>query len=96
MEEKVNFTIVGVFVLVLFSALIGGVLWLSSGKSYRTEYVLYRTYMNESVSGLNINAPVRYRGVEVGRVQQITLAPDNVEQVQVTLGIARWRYIATI
>lgn len=95
MEEKVNFTIVGVFVLVLFSALIGGVLWLSSGKSYRTEYVLYRTYMNESVSGLNINAPVRYRGVEVGRVQQITLAPDNVEQVQLTLGIARGTPIKT-
>ena len=45
--------------------------------------------MQESVSGLNLNAPVRYRGVEVGRVQQITLAPGNVEQVQLTLDIER-------
>lgn len=87
MEDKVNYTIVGIFVLVLSAALIGGVLWLSSGKSYRTVYDTYQTYMNESVSGLNLNAPVRYRGVEVGRVQKITLAPDNVEQVQLTLGI---------
>ena len=87
MEEKVNFAVVGIFVLVLGTALIGGILWFSSGKSYRTVYDTYQTYMNESVSGLNINAPVRYRGVEVGRVQKITLAPGNIEQVQLTLGI---------
>ncbi|MFA6972100.1 MAG: MlaD family protein [Gallionella sp.] len=87
MEEKVNFTVVGIFVLLLGTAMIGGVLWLSSGKSYRTVYDTYQTYMKESVAGLNLNAPVRYRGVDVGRVQKITLAPGNVEQVQLTLGI---------
>ena len=87
MEEKVNFAVVGVFVLVLGAALIGGVLWLSSGKSYRKSYDIYQTYMSESVAGLNLNAPVRYRGVEVGRVKNIALAPGNVEQVEVTLAI---------
>jgi phospholipid/cholesterol/gamma-HCH transport system substrate-binding protein len=87
MEEKVNFTVVGVFVLVLSAALIGGVLWLSSGRSYGTSYEIYQTYMKESVAGLNMNAAVRYRGVEVGRVQKIALAPGNVEQVQLTLAI---------
>ncbi|MFZ5523090.1 MAG: MlaD family protein [Pseudomonadota bacterium] len=89
MEEKVNFALVGVFVLVLGAALIGGVLWLSSGKSYRTSYEIYLTYTGDSVAGLNINAPVRYRGVEVGRVRKIALAPNNVEQVQLTLAIER-------
>ncbi|MBI5438867.1 MAG: MCE family protein [Nitrosomonadales bacterium] len=89
MEEKVNFVVVGAFVLVLSTALIGGVLWLSSGKSYRKVYDVYQTYMKESVAGLNLNAPVRYRGVEVGRVQKIVLAPGNVEQVQLTLSIER-------
>ncbi|KPK37590.1 MAG: hypothetical protein AMJ69_11005 [Gammaproteobacteria bacterium SG8_47] len=88
MEEKVNFAVVGVFVLVFSAALIGGVLWLSSGKSYGKSYDLYHTYMRESVAGLNVNAPVRYRGVEVGRVKRIELAPGNVEQVQLTLAIA--------
>jgi phospholipid/cholesterol/gamma-HCH transport system substrate-binding protein len=87
MEEKVNFTVVGVFVLVLGAALIGGVLWLSSGKSYRTSYDIYQTFMKESVAGLNLNATVRYRGVEVGRVKNIALAPGNVERVQLTLAI---------
>lgn len=89
MEEKVNFVVVGVFVLALSAALIGGVLWLSSSKSYRASYDIYQTYMPDSVAGLNLDAPVRYRGVEVGRVQEITLAPGNVEQVQLTLAIER-------
>lgn len=89
MEEKVNFVVVGVFVLALSAALIGGVLWLSSSKSYRASYDIYQTYMHDSVAGLNLDAPVRYRGVEVGRVQEIALAPGNVEQVQLTLAIER-------
>jgi len=89
MEEKINFAVVGIFVVVLSLGLIGGVLWFSSGKSYRMVYDVYLAYMNESVSGLNLNAPVRYRGVNVGRVQKIALAPGNVEQVQLTLDIER-------
>lgn len=87
MEEKVNLTVVGAFVLIFGTALIVFTLWLSSGKAYGVSYDLYHVYMEESVSGLNLNAPVRYRGVEVGRVRKIMLAPGNVEQVQLTLAI---------
>ncbi len=87
MEAKVNFVVVGVFVLALGTAFIGGILWLTSGKYYTRSYDTYLTYMEESVSGLNLNAPVRYRGVDVGRVRRIALPPDNVEQVQLTLDI---------
>jgi len=89
MEAKVNLVAVGVFVIVLTVTAIASVLWLSSGKYYRKNYDTYETYMTESVSGLNLNAPVRYRGVEVGRVRAIRLAPGNVEQVQVTLDVER-------
>ncbi len=87
MEAKVNFAAVGVFVIVLTIAGLAGVLWISSGKYYRQSYDIYETYISESVSGLVPNAPVRYRGVDVGRVSRITLAPDNVEQVRLTLEI---------
>jgi len=87
MESKVNFAVVGAFVLILGALLIGGILWLSSGKSYRKAYDTYLVYMSESVSGLNLDAPVRYRGVQVGGVRRIALAPGNAEQVQLTLDI---------
>lgn len=89
MESKVNFAAVGAFVLLLGAALIGGVLWFSSGKSYGKIYATYLVYMNESVSGLSLDAPVRYRGVQVGAVRRIELAPGNPEQVQLTLDIER-------
>lgn len=89
MEAKVNFTVVGAFVLVLGAALVAGVLWLSSGKSYRKAYDTYLVFMTESVAGLDPDAPVRYRGVQVGVVRRIALAPGNVEQVQLTLDIER-------
>jgi phospholipid/cholesterol/gamma-HCH transport system substrate-binding protein len=89
MEEKVNYVLVGLFALVLGMAMVGGMLWLSSEKSYRKAYDVYLAYMNESVSGLTLDAPVRYRGVDVGRVRKIALAPGNAEQVQLTLHIER-------
>ena len=89
METKVNFVVVGVFVITLTTALIAGVLWLTSGKYYRKSYDTYQTYMSESVAGLNPNAPVKYRGVDVGRVRKIVLAPGNVEQVELTLDVDR-------
>jgi len=89
MESKVKFAAVGAFVIVLTIAMVGGALWLSSGKYYRKAYDTYETYMTESVAGLNLNAPVRYRGVDVGRVRTIMLAPGNVEQVRLTLDIER-------
>lgn len=87
METKVNYAIVGVFVLVFSMALIAGVIWLGAGAEYRKSYNDYLVYMNESVAGLNLNAPVRYRGVSVGRVKEISIAPDKQESVRLLLEI---------
>lgn len=84
-----NFAAVGAFVIVLTAALVAGFLWLSSGKYYRKTYDTYRTYMSGSVAGLNLSSSVLYRGVNVGRVRAIALAPGNVELVQLTLDIER-------
>lgn len=89
MEERVNLVAVGVFVIVLTITAIGSVLYLTSGIYSRKSYDTYLTYMAESVAGLNLRAPVRYRGVDVGRVRAISLAPGNVELVQITLQIER-------
>ena len=87
METKVSYTIVGIFVLVFSMALIAGVIWLGAGAEYRKSYNDYLVYMSESVAGLNLNAPVRYRGVSVGRVKKISIAPDKQESVRLLLEI---------
>ncbi len=89
MESKVNYAAIGLFVLVLGAAFVAGVLWLASGGSFQKKYDYYLAMVNESVSGLNPNAPVKYRGVDVGKVSAIELDPDNPEQVRLTFAIER-------
>jgi phospholipid/cholesterol/gamma-HCH transport system substrate-binding protein len=89
METKVNFVFVGLFALLLSVAMIAGVLWLSTGGQYNVVYDSYIAYMQESVSGLNLNAPVKYRGVTVGQVRQISLDKSNPEQVRLEFAIER-------
>lgn len=84
-----NYAVVGAFVLVLGAALVAGALWLTSGGSFRTKYDFYLAIEDESVAGLNLNAPVKYNGVDVGKVQGIKLDPVNPERVQLVFAIVR-------
>lgn len=84
MNTRTNNVLVGLFVLVLLGALIAGVLWLSAGGPPR-DYDYYLTYMTESVSGLSVDAAVKYKGVNVGRVRDIKLNPENPEEVRLLL-----------
>ncbi len=89
METKVNLGLVGAFVLALGAALIGGVLWLASGGMWRQQYDLYLAVEEESVAGLNLNAPVKYNGVEIGKVRAITLDSQDPQRVNLLLAIER-------
>ena len=88
MPSKVNFALVGLFVILLGAALLGGVFWLTVGSEIKT-YDRYRVYFHESVAGLNPKATVRYRGVQVGQVDSIGLDPSNPGRVDVVLNIER-------
>lgn len=86
MSRRINYAMLGLFVVVLSVALIGGVLWLSSGKIGRV-YDEYLVYMQESVSGLARDSAVKYYGVDVGRVHEITLGPTEKNRVRLLLQI---------
>ncbi|CAK0750472.1 phospholipid/cholesterol/gamma-HCH transport system substrate-binding protein [Gammaproteobacteria bacterium] len=88
MENRVGYAVVGLFVLLLGLAAVAVALWLAVGTNDKV-YDTYLAYMSESVSGLNPEAPVKYRGVDVGRVANIALAPDNPEQVELRLFLER-------
>lgn len=82
-----NYAVVGAFVLVLGAALIAGLLWLASGGAFQKQYELYLAIVDESVAGLNLNAPVKYNGVDVGKVRAIELDPLNPQRVNLLFAI---------
>lgn len=88
MQSKVNYALVGLFVIILGLSLLGVVFWLTVGGETKT-YDRYRVYFRESVAGLNPKATVRYRGVQVGQVESIRLDPLTPDQVDVVLDIER-------
>lgn len=88
MDSKVNYALVGLFVVILSTLLLVSVLWLSAGTQQKV-YATYQAYIAESVSGLNLKAPVKYRGVDVGYVTHISLVPDRPNDVYVLLKIEK-------
>lgn len=82
-----SYSIVGAFVLVLGAVLIAGVLWLASGGAWQKKYELYLAIEDESVAGLNLNAPVKYNGVDVGKVRKIELDTVNPNRVNLLFAI---------
>lgn len=86
MDTKVNYSVVGAFVIILTAVFILMIIWLSSGLAAKS-YKIYMVHMNESVAGLNVDSPVKFNGVEVGRVKKIVLNPDNPQIVNLLLDI---------
>ena len=67
---------VGLFVLAGCAVVIIGSIWVGAAH-YFEKGSLYEAYFDESVQGLDKDSPVKYRGVAIGRVQQIEVAPDG-------------------
>jgi len=88
MINKSSYAVTGMFVLVLGAVFIWGVLWISSGGAPR-DFDRYTVYMTDSVSGLNVDAPVKYRGVDVGKVEHISIDANDPERIRVLLQVDR-------
>lgn len=89
MDDKVNYTLVGAFVLALGAALVFGVMWLAAGLGSRQAMDTYQAVIEESVAGLNVDAPVKYLGVDVGKVSRIAIDHQNPQQVRLHFLIQR-------
>jgi len=76
---------VGLFVVVGLVLALGAVV-VFGAKSLQTSSTRYWTYFDESVQGLEVGSPVKFRGVTVGEVAGIAIAPDK-RHVEVTSDI---------
>jgi phospholipid/cholesterol/gamma-HCH transport system substrate-binding protein len=94
LEAKINYTVVGIIVLILIACLIATGLWLSVGFEQK-KYNTYAVYMHEAVSGLNNEAAVKFNGVQVGFVRKIELNQNDPQQVKLLLNIEEGTPITT-
>jgi phospholipid/cholesterol/gamma-HCH transport system substrate-binding protein len=87
METRASHIAVGIFVLVLLLGMLGFVAWLAR-YSGEQSYAYYDILYDGDVTGLNVDGPVRYRGIIVGRVSELQIDPENIDRVRITVEVA--------
>jgi phospholipid/cholesterol/gamma-HCH transport system substrate-binding protein len=75
MSDKSSKFLIGLFVIVgsLICAVI--IIWVGAADIFM-KGSLYSVYFDESVQGLQVDSAIKYRGVEIGKVKSIGVAPD--------------------
>ncbi|MBE0625380.1 MAG: MCE family protein [Burkholderiales bacterium] len=84
MENRAHALAAGLFTLLLGAALAAVALWFSKDDIKLNPYVMTTS---GAVTGLKVEAPVRYRGVDVGKVEDISIDAANSGRVQIRIGI---------
>lgn len=84
MENRAHALAAGLFTLVLGAALAAVALWFGKDEVSLIPYVLTTS---RPVTGLKVEAPVRYRGVDVGKVDEISIDAGNGGRVQIRIGV---------
>jgi len=95
MESRVNYTAIGVFIVLFIVALVAFAFWLGKYNQDERQYRRYKVFITESVSGLAPEAAVKFHGVDVGKVESIRINPRNSEEVELTLKIKKETPIKT-
>lgn len=84
MENKAHALLAGLFTIVLLAAAVAIAMWLQRDK---TEMVPYEIATKLSVPGLSPQAAVRYRGLDVGKVDNIQFDPAVPGQILVRMHV---------
>lgn len=85
-EREANYAAVGAFVVLVAVMAVLFVYWYSDAREHR-DYTRYEVYFEGSVSGLERGAPVRYLGVDIGRVYSMRIDPRDSSRVQVLVDL---------
>jgi len=78
MSKKANPMVIGAFIVGALVLLVAGTLIFGTGKFFR-ERSAYVLFFEGSIKGLDVGAPVMFRGVKVGSVSDIRLNVDPEE-----------------
>jgi paraquat-inducible protein B len=76
MSKQANYRLIGLFVVGAISLLVGAVAVFGSGALFQ-DNIQAVMFFNESVKGLQVGAPVTYRGVPVGVVKSFNLMVER-------------------
>lgn len=87
METRAHHLLIGSFMLVFLAGIVMFVLWLAKSEVDR-EIARYNIFFTGSVAGLGVGGDVRFNGIKVGTVSQISIDRNDTSRVRVTAEVA--------
>ncbi|MDR2113474.1 MAG: MlaD family protein [Candidatus Accumulibacter sp.] len=87
MENRSHALLAGLFLLILGASAIAA-LWWFSGRQEESNRYLVET--RDNVTGLNVQAQVRYRGIRVGKVESIRLDPLDARTTLIEISVPKY------
>ncbi len=94
MESRSLYIRVGALIVLGLGMLVTGILMLAGNSLFNSKTTrIMETYFSESVQGLDVGAPVKFRGVTIGRVSQIGLVNSEYRQPGMDLDDTSWRLV---
>lgn len=87
METDRHYFLEGLFIIGLSVAVALFSVWLANPG--RRDDVIYRIHFTESISGLALGDPVKFRGVDVGTVKAMAIDPEDPRRVRVDVRLRK-------
>lgn len=85
MEKEANYFTVGIFVTLTLLAFVGFSIWLAGHDFNRHQR--YTVYFADPVNGLSEEGVVKYKGVDVGKILALRLAPERNDLIKVDIEV---------
>ncbi|MCP3851995.1 MAG: MCE family protein [Gammaproteobacteria bacterium] len=87
MDTKINYSLIGILIFTLTLLMTLFLLWMGKYGFEETIYDHYLIKTTEGAAGLNIESPVKYRGVEIGAVDKIEINHENSEHIDISISV---------
>jgi phospholipid/cholesterol/gamma-HCH transport system substrate-binding protein len=86
MENRSHALMAGLFTLLLGLAVALSIWWIGGKHQVTRDYTVVTRY---NVTGLSLQGQVRYRGIRVGKVQDIELDPEDGQNILIRISVDR-------
>jgi len=79
----------GIFITIATFILLTTIVILSRNQLFKEQDIYHITYKNISVLGLNVGSSVKYLGINIGKIKDIRIDPNDVNSIIVTISLKK-------
>ncbi|WP_295700314.1 MlaD family protein [Helicobacter japonicus] len=85
MERNVQYVWIGAMFFIVLIFMIAFIMWLNRFEIDSTKYKQYYAYSSSEVEGIGTNTPIRYKGISIGRVKDVSFKNIKEGTIQIQM-----------